>query len=75
MGNQMLGKVLTKQLIMQVLKKVGVRLAAKQVAKYIPIAGQAVSATLSFAAMKYVCNSHIDDYYKIAQRVITQIEH
>lgn len=39
MGTQMVGQVLTKQLIMQVLKSVGIRMTAKQVVKYIPFAG------------------------------------
>lgn len=70
LGTQMVGQVLTKQLIMQVLKKVGVRVAAKQVVKYIPLAGQAAAAGLSFAAMQYVGNMHVDECYKVAKRLI-----
>lgn len=69
LGTQLVGQVLTKQLIMQVLKKVGIRMAAKQVVKYIPFAGQAAAAGLSFAAMQYVGNRHIDECYEVAKRV------
>ncbi|MBW4540731.1 MAG: hypothetical protein KME43_16510 [Myxacorys chilensis ATA2-1-KO14] len=69
LGNQMIGKVLTKQLVMQVLKTVGIRLPAKQVAKYIPVAGQIAAATLGFAAMKLVCESHINDCHRVAKQL------
>jgi uncharacterized protein (DUF697 family) len=69
-GSSMIAKTVTKEVIMQALKAVGVRVAAKQVAKYIPIIGSAAAAGLSFTAMKYVGNSHVDDCYNIAKRVI-----
>lgn len=51
LGTQLVDQVLTKQLIMQILKRVGIRMTAKQVVKYIPFAGQAAAAGLSFAAI------------------------
>lgn len=69
-GSEMIGKLLTKQIILQVLKRVGIRVASKQVVKYIPILGQAVSATISFGAMKMVGNSHVDDCFEVAKRVL-----
>lgn len=70
LGTQLVGQVLTKQLIMQVLKSVGIRMTAKQVVKYIPFVGQATAAGLSFAAMQYVGNNHIDDCYKVVKKII-----
>jgi hypothetical protein len=52
------------------LKKIGVRVAAKQVTKFIPFVGQAVSAGISFGAMKYLGNSHIDECYAVCKQVI-----
>lgn len=69
-GSEMIGKVLTKEIIIQVLKRVGIRIAGKQVAKYIPILGQAVAATISFGAMKMVGNSHVDDCFDVAKRAL-----
>lgn len=69
-GSEMVGKAITKQLIMQLLKKVGVRVATKQVTKWIPIVGSAISAGISFTAMKYLGNSHVDDCYLVAKRVL-----
>lgn len=70
LGTQLVGQVLTKQLIMQVLKSVGIRMTAKQVVKYIPFAGQAAAAGLSFAAMQFVGNRHVNDCYEVVKGVI-----
>jgi hypothetical protein len=65
-GSMMIGKIMTQQIAIEVLKTVGVRLTAKQASKYVPVAGQALSVALGFAAMKYVGRQHIKD----CQRVI-----
>jgi uncharacterized protein YutE (UPF0331/DUF86 family) len=66
----LVGKLITKQTVMLLLKKVGARVAVKQVAKFIPFVGQAVSAGISFGAMNYLGNSHIDECYDICKRII-----
>jgi uncharacterized protein (DUF697 family) len=58
-GGLLVGKVVTRELVLKVLKVVGVRLTTQQAAKYVPIAGQAVSAALTYGALKYVCEQHI----------------
>lgn len=68
-GSSLIGSALTKELILQLLRSVGVRFTSKQIAKYVPIAGQAVSAVLSYTAMRYVCNQHIDDCVRVAAQV------
>jgi len=69
-GSEMVGKTITKQLIIQLLKQVGVRLTAKQAAKSLPIIGSVISAAISFTAMKYLGNNHVDDCYFVAKRVL-----
>ena len=69
-GADLVGKVVTKELVIVALKKVGVRMAAKQVVKYVPMAGQVLAAGLSFAAMMYLGNAHIDECYEVAKGVI-----
>lgn len=66
-GKTLVGRIITKELIVVVLKRVGVQMTAKQAAKYVPIAGQVASAFLGFGAMMYIGASHIDDCYRIAQ--------
>lgn len=70
LGSKLVGKFITKEAVVLLLKKVGARIATKQVAKYIPFVGQAVSAGISFGAMKYLGNSHIDECFEVCKRVI-----
>lgn len=58
-GSLLIGRLVTRELVLHMLKLVGVRLTAKQAAKVVPIAGQAMSAMLTFSALKYVCEQHI----------------
>ncbi|MEP7283206.1 MAG: hypothetical protein ABI696_14605 [Rubrivivax sp.] len=63
------GKVVTRELVLRLLKLVGVRLTTQQVAKYVPIAGQAVSAALTYGALKYVCEQHIQQCAAVARQL------
>ena len=69
-GSEMIGKLITKQLIIQILKRIGIRVATKSIVKYIPILGSALAASISFGAMKLVGNSHVDDCYEVAKKAI-----
>jgi uncharacterized protein (DUF697 family) len=69
-GSGLVGRAVTRQLVVAALKKVGGRMAAKQVLKYIPFAGQAAAVALSVAAMMYLGNSHIDACFEIASGAI-----
>ncbi len=71
-GSTLVGQLITKQLILAALKKVGVRMAAKQILKYIPFAGQAAAAALSGAAMMYVGNAHVDECYEVAKKALDE---
>jgi uncharacterized protein (DUF697 family) len=74
-GSRTIGKMITKELILQVLRKVGVRMVSKQVVKYVPLVGQGMAAALSFTAMRKIGNNHINDCYEIAKKVIMQRKH
>jgi uncharacterized protein (DUF697 family) len=58
-GGMLVGKIVTRELVFTALKVVGVRLTTQQAAKFVPIAGQALSAALTFGALRYVCEQHI----------------
>ncbi len=66
-GSDLAGRAITRQLAVAALKKVSVRLATKQVLKYVPFAGQAAAVALSVTVMMYLGNSHIDACYEIAK--------
>lgn len=74
LGANMIGKYITKELIIQILKKMGIRLTAKQVARYMPILGQAISAGISYGAMRLIIQSHINECCKVAETVIQRTD-
>jgi len=68
-GGAMVGKLITRELVIEALKAVGVRLTVKQATKYIPLAGTALSAAIGFAAMQYVGRQHIKECAKVVELV------
>jgi len=69
-GGMLVGKLITRELVLKVLKVVGVRLTAQQAAKYVPIAGQALSATLTYGALRYVCEQHIQQCIAVRRQLL-----
>jgi len=68
-GSVLIGRLVTRDVVLAVLKTVGVRLTTKQAAKVVPIAGQAVSAALTFSALKYVCEQHIRQCIHVSRQL------
>jgi hypothetical protein len=64
-GGALLGRLITKNLIMTALKTVGIRLTAAQAAKFVPLAGQAASALLNYAALRWLGEQHIKDCIRV----------
>jgi uncharacterized protein (DUF697 family) len=69
-GGLLIGKLVTRDLVMRVLRMVGVRLTTQQAAKYVPIAGQAVSAALTYSSLRYVCEQHIQQCVEISRQLM-----
>ena len=69
-GSLLVGKLVTRELIMQALRVVGVRLTMQQAAKFVPIAGQAVSAALTYTSLKFVCEQHIRQCIAVSQTLL-----
>ena len=68
-GSVLIGRLVTRDLLLVVLKSVGIRLTTKQAAKVVPIAGQAVSAALTFTALKFVCEQHIKQCMEVSRQL------
>jgi uncharacterized protein (DUF697 family) len=67
-GTVLVGKLITKDLVLKAAKMIGVRLTAIQAAKFVPLAGQAVSAVVGYAAIRYLGEQHIKDCVRVAQQ-------
>ena len=71
-GGAMVGRVITRDLILQALAAVGMRITTKTAARFVPIAGQVVSAGLSYTAMRFVGTSHIRDCRRVVEVVLAE---
>ena len=70
MGNNVIGRMVTKRLATALLSRIGMRVATASVAKYVPLVGSGIAAGISFGAMKLVGNSHIEDCYRTARALL-----
>lgn len=66
-GSVLIGKFITRELVIRATQTVGMRLTAKQVAKYVPLAGQAVAAALGYATLRYLGEQHLRDCVRVVQ--------
>ncbi len=66
-GGMLVGRMVTRELVLSLVKLVGVRLSAQQAAKFVPLAGQALSAALTYSALRYVCEQHIKQCMAVAR--------
>lgn len=66
-GSVLVGKFITRDLVIRMGQSLGKRLTAQQAAKYVPIAGQAVSAIMGYTALRYLGEEHIKDCVRVAQ--------
>jgi uncharacterized protein (DUF697 family) len=66
-GNMLVGRVITQKLVIKILQTLGVRLTTQQIAKYVPLVGQLLSATLTYTALKKICEQHIQQCAQIHQ--------
>ncbi len=70
MGLGLAGRVLTTDRVINILVRLGAKkLAGKYGAKYVPLIGSAISASISYIVLRKVGNQHIDECYEIARRL------
>jgi uncharacterized protein (DUF697 family) len=69
-SGMLVGRLVTRELVMRALRLVGVRLTTQQAAKYVPVAGQAVSAALTFTALKFICEQHIQQCASVSRQLM-----
>ncbi|WP_287877955.1 MULTISPECIES: hypothetical protein [Acidovorax] len=67
-GSVLIGKFITKELVLRATRAVGLRLTTRQLAKYVPLAGQAVAATVGYTTLRYLGEQHLRDCVQVVQR-------
>jgi hypothetical protein len=68
-GATMAGRVITRQLVLSLLKQVARRAATATVVRYVPFAGQAAAASMSFALIKLIGERHVAECMEVAERL------
>lgn len=68
-GGMLVGKMITRKLVLAVFQRAGVRIAAKTVAKVVPIAGQVASAAIGFALFSKMGNQHVEACAEVAREL------
>lgn len=69
-GGALVGKLITKELILQILKRTGMKMAARSASKIVPIAGQLASAAIGFAVFRQMGYQHVEACAKVAQELL-----
>ncbi|MCX7920890.1 MAG: hypothetical protein N3B21_02520 [Clostridia bacterium] len=69
-GSDLVGKIITRQLALRVIKKMGIKVAAKEVSRFVPIIGQVASVSMGYSAMKALGEAHINDCYNVIKEYL-----
>jgi uncharacterized protein (DUF697 family) len=69
MGGMLVGRLVTRELVMLVFKKMGVKIATKTAAKLVPVAGSVVSAAIGFAMFRQLGYQHVEACAKVADKL------
>ena len=72
-GSVLIGKLITRELVIRATQAVGLRLTTRQVAKYIPLAGQAVAAAIGYATLRYLGEQHLQDCIRVVRGAQLQL--
>ena len=66
-GSVLIGKFISRDLVIKATKTIGLRLTTAQAAKFVPLAGQAISAMVGYATLRYLGEAHIKDCVRVVQ--------
>ncbi|QIL80243.1 hypothetical protein G7047_10265 [Diaphorobacter sp. HDW4A] len=66
-GSALIGKFVTREMVLRLAKLVGMRMTTAQAAKYVPLAGQAVSAALNYATLRLLGEQHLRECVQVVQ--------
>jgi hypothetical protein len=69
-GGMLVGKLITRELLLHLLKRSGIKAVVKQAARLVPLAGQLVSAGIGFAVFRQIGYQHVDACAAVAQQLM-----
>lgn len=72
-GSVLIGKLISRELVIKAAAKIGMRLTTKQLARYVPFAGQIVAASVGYAAIRYLGEEHMKDCIRVARQARLEV--
>jgi hypothetical protein len=69
-GGVMVGRIVTRELLMMVFRRMGVKIVAKTAGKFVPIAGQIASAAIGFTMFRKLGYEHVEACAKVAGELV-----
>ncbi|AMP04422.1 hypothetical protein [Collimonas pratensis] len=70
LGSTLVGRVVTRELLLKILTRSGVKIVSKNATRLVPIAGQMVSAAIGFSAFRAIGNKHIEACVAVAEQML-----
>lgn len=67
-GSTVIGKFVTRDLVLKLAAAAGKRMVIKQATKYVPLAGQAISALIGYSAIRMLGEQHIRDCVEVCRQ-------
>lgn len=74
-GSVLIGKLITRDLVLRAAQLVGMRLTARQAARFVPVAGQVASAVIGYTAIRYLGEEHLKDCVRVALKAHLRLPH
>ena len=72
-GSVLIGKLITRDMVLRLTKVIGLRLSTKQAAKYVPLVGQLAAASIGYATLRYLGERHIQDCIRVVEQAELEI--
>ena len=69
LGGMLVGKLVTRGVVLKLFKKSGLKLAAKTATKVVPLAGQVASAAIGFVLFRQMGYQHVQACVKVVEEV------
>jgi hypothetical protein len=69
-GGTMVGKYVTREVVLRLLQRAGAGLIARQATRFVPLAGQATAAAIGFFAFRQIGYQHVEACARVAQEVM-----
>ena len=70
MGGMMVGKIITRELVLQLFKRAGLKMFARSAARVVPLAGQLASAAIGFTVFRQLGDQHVDACAAVAGELL-----